>query len=42
VSWVLEWGPHARAIEPPALVSAVKRELCDALAWYEAATPNPA
>jgi proteasome accessory factor B len=27
VSWVLEWGPHARAIEPPALVADVKSEL---------------
>ncbi|HEX2692272.1 MAG TPA: WYL domain-containing protein [Kofleriaceae bacterium] len=27
VSWVLEWGPHARAIEPPALVASVIAEL---------------
>ena len=27
VSWVLEWGPHARAIEPPELVAGVIREL---------------
>ncbi|TMQ04512.1 MAG: WYL domain-containing protein, partial [Deltaproteobacteria bacterium] len=27
VSWVLEWGPHARAIEPPALVADVIGEL---------------
>jgi len=27
VSWVLEWGPHARAVEPPALVAAVVDEL---------------
>jgi proteasome accessory factor B len=27
VSWVLEWGPHARAIEPPALVAQVIAEL---------------
>ena len=27
VSWVLEWGPHARAIEPPELVAEVIREL---------------
>ncbi len=27
VSWVLEWGPHARAIEPPELVASVVAEL---------------
>jgi proteasome accessory factor B len=27
VSWVLEWGPHARAIEPAALVEQVVEEL---------------
>jgi predicted DNA-binding transcriptional regulator YafY len=27
VSWVLEWGPHARAIEPPELVADVISEL---------------
>ncbi|HET9626204.1 MAG TPA: WYL domain-containing protein [Kofleriaceae bacterium] len=27
VSWVLEWGPHARAIEPPALVADIVAEL---------------
>lgn len=27
VSWVLEWGPHARAIEPPELVAQVIGEL---------------
>jgi predicted DNA-binding transcriptional regulator YafY len=27
VSWVLEWGPHARAIEPPALVAEIVGEL---------------
>lgn len=27
VSWVLEWGPHARAREPAALVQAVVEEL---------------
>jgi proteasome accessory factor B len=27
VSWVLEWGPHARAIEPPALVANIIAEL---------------
>jgi predicted DNA-binding transcriptional regulator YafY len=27
VSWVLEWGPHARAIEPPELVANIVAEL---------------
>jgi len=27
VSWVLEWGPHARAVEPPELVEKVVDEL---------------
>lgn len=27
VSWVLEWGPHARAVEPPELVEKVVAEL---------------
>jgi predicted DNA-binding transcriptional regulator YafY len=31
VSWVLEWGPHARVIEPAALVVAVKEQLAAAL-----------
>ena len=34
VGWVLEWGSHARAVEPPALVSAVTRELRAATAHY--------
>ena len=34
VSWVLEWGPHARAVAPAALVEQVKRELTAALAQY--------
>jgi predicted DNA-binding transcriptional regulator YafY len=34
VSWVLEWGPHARAIAPLYLVDEVKRELAQALALY--------
>jgi predicted DNA-binding transcriptional regulator YafY len=34
VSWVLEWGPHARAIEPPELVAEVIRELDAARAAY--------
>ncbi|MEJ7598460.1 MAG: WYL domain-containing protein [Kofleriaceae bacterium] len=36
VSWVLEWGPHARAIAPDALVAQVVRELDDARAQYPA------
>ena len=27
VSWVLEWGPHARAIAPSSLVTQVKAEI---------------
>jgi predicted DNA-binding transcriptional regulator YafY len=34
VSWVLEWGPHARVIAPAALVANVQRELAAALAQY--------
>jgi predicted DNA-binding transcriptional regulator YafY len=34
VSWVLEWGPHARAIAPGALVDEVVRELDQARAQY--------
>jgi predicted DNA-binding transcriptional regulator YafY len=34
VSWILEWGPHARAIEPPELVAMVTSELRDALSGY--------
>jgi hypothetical protein len=34
VSWVLEWGPHARAIEPPALVAQVIAELDAARRGY--------
>jgi len=34
VSWVLEWGPHARAIEPPALVAEIVAELDAARAGY--------
>jgi predicted DNA-binding transcriptional regulator YafY len=41
VSWVLEWGPHARAIEPPALVADVIAELDAARRGYDA-PPEPA
>jgi predicted DNA-binding transcriptional regulator YafY len=34
VSWVLEWGPHARAVAPRGLVLRVARELADASAQY--------
>lgn len=34
VSWVLEWGPHARAVEPKELVDAVIAELEAARANY--------
>ncbi|MEZ4359133.1 MAG: WYL domain-containing protein [Kofleriaceae bacterium] len=37
VSWVLEWGPHARALEPPELVAQVTAELAGALARYTCA-----
>jgi hypothetical protein len=33
---VLEWGPHARAIEPPALVAEVIGELDAARRGYTA------
>jgi predicted DNA-binding transcriptional regulator YafY len=35
VSWVLEWGPRAKVIEPVELVARVKQELSDALAKYK-------
>lgn len=34
VSWVLEWGPHARALAPTDLVDAVVEELRRAQAQY--------
>ena len=34
VSWILEWGPHAKAIEPPELIAEVVRELDAARAAY--------
>jgi predicted DNA-binding transcriptional regulator YafY len=37
VSWVLEWGPHARAIAPEGLVTQVRSELGAAQAQYEIA-----
>jgi predicted DNA-binding transcriptional regulator YafY len=35
VSWVLEWGPHARAIEPPELVASIVAELEAARRGYD-------
>ena len=35
VSWVLEWGPHAKAVMPPSLVQQVISELDGARAQYE-------
>lgn len=37
VSWVLEWGPHARVIEPAELVDIVVAELDGARALYKPA-----
>ncbi len=34
VSWILEWGPHARAVAPTELVQQVKGELAEAHAQY--------
>ena len=42
VSWVLEWGPHARAIEPPELVAEVISELEAARRAYDAPPGAPA
>ena len=41
VSWVLEWGPHAKALEPPELVATVIAELDAARAGYDAAPAAP-
>jgi predicted DNA-binding transcriptional regulator YafY len=35
VSWILEWGPHARALQPEALVQLVTKELDEARALYQ-------
>lgn len=35
VSWILEWGQRARAVEPPELVERVQKELEGALAQYQ-------
>lgn len=36
VSWVLEWGPRAKVVEPPELVERVRAELEQALGQYGA------
>lgn len=40
VSWVLEWGPHARAIAPSELVDAVVSELDAARGLYRSRTQS--
>jgi predicted DNA-binding transcriptional regulator YafY len=40
VSWVLEWGPRATALEPPELVRRVAYELRTALQNYEPTSPG--
>jgi hypothetical protein len=35
VSWILEWGPHARAIAPDDLVVQVRSELKQACEQYD-------
>jgi predicted DNA-binding transcriptional regulator YafY len=35
VSWVHEWGPHAKVLEPPELAETVTRELRETLHRYE-------
>ena len=42
VSWVLEWGPHAKALEPPELVADVIAELDAARSAYGPAPAAPA
>lgn len=41
VSWVLEWGPRARVVEPPELVERVRAELVQALELYVPAKKKP-
>ena len=38
VSWVLEWGPHARAMSPPVLVNMIVAEMDAARALYPPST----
>ena len=41
VSWVLEWGPRARVIEPPELVQRVASQLQEAVRLYDAVPSSP-
>ncbi len=34
VTWILQWGPHAKVIEPEELVTSVVEELDRARRWY--------
>jgi predicted DNA-binding transcriptional regulator YafY len=36
VPWVLSWGPHARAAEPPELVENVTKALNETMKLYSA------
>lgn len=38
-SWILSWGPQAKVLEPPKLVTLVKRELAKATRRYGIAKP---
>jgi predicted DNA-binding transcriptional regulator YafY len=42
VSWILEWGPRARVVEPPELAERVRIELETALAQYPASKRDSA
>lgn len=41
VSWILEWGPRARVIEPPELLRRVTNELRQALQNYDGTSSGP-
>jgi len=41
ISWVLDWGPRARVIEPPDLVKRVASELREAMQLYDAPVATP-
>jgi len=41
VSWVLEWGPRARVIEPPELVQRVASQLREAVRLYDTVPGSP-
>lgn len=41
VSWVLEWGPRARVIEPPELLERVVAQLQEAVQQYDVAPSRP-